>query len=127
MFWLQPATPPQGPRPKNRCSHPRRLPRRRRGRKGERQLVLQPVRRVRIRREMMAECDKVGNTGFDDRLGALVIVMAPPVSAHRTPAGSPPATRTSAPRCSQTQCYILAHGLIEIGSSLNGAMVSRVM
>src|SRR6266446_5429363 len=59
---------------------------------------------------MMAECDKVGNTGFDDRLGALVIVMAPPVSAHRTPAGSPPATRTSAPRCSQTQCYILDSG-----------------
>src|SRR6266446_8973613 len=59
---------------------------------------------------MMAECDKVGNTGFDDRLGALVIVMAPPVSAHRTPAGSPPATRTSAPRCSQTQCHILDSG-----------------
>ena len=34
--------------------------------RGERQLVLQPVRRVGIRREMMAECDKVGNIGFKE-------------------------------------------------------------
>src|SRR6266850_986677 len=62
---------------------------------------------------MMAECDKVGNTGFDDRLGALVIVMAPPVSAHRTPAGSPrlPGHQRRGAARPNPIFWILAHGL----------------
>src|SRR5713226_9573999 len=75
-FWLHPATPRRVPRPGNPFSHARRRPRKRRRCKGERQLVLQTVRQVRIRREVAAECDKVGNTGFDDGLGALAVEAA---------------------------------------------------